>query len=535
MISQSSGSPVNVFTNDPNAKGLTLEQISLPPGKSPFQIPGWTGAGGLFNPGTPEFQAGELYVVLTRAYAAWTDFFGTDFGWQPGFSQLPIVPRAGQDFNAYYDRAGLKFFFNTDPKNSQTVYACESSDVVAHECGHAVLDAFHPEYWDSLLGETAAFHEAFGDMSAMLVTLADPAVRAEILAENGGDVAKSNSVSRLAEQLARGIYDSGQTDSVVSPDALRDAVNAFGYLAPDTLPGKAPASQLSSESHSFSRIFSGAFYDLLAKMYVQLRQENAALAPDTALSQARTDAGHLLAQGLTLAPHGDAPFKTIAASMITADAQSMGGKYARVLAQVFVGRRIMTQSEVNVLGSTGGAASTQTSTLLGTASAAIGTPTAIDPAGLQIGADLPLQVRQVAGTPRGEFRLVGQRTGREASRVLSFSSARRMQLTSPAMGPARGAFVDLPDSLAVHVDRNGRVLSTHRQKSDRGHEKRIRDHVAKLVARDRIYVPREGEKIDTMQMIALRQPYYIAYDQNGDKKIRRAFIACGALARSSQP
>jgi hypothetical protein len=66
---------------------------------------------------------------------------------------------------------------------------------------------------------------------------------------------------------------------------------------------------------------------MLVGIYEQLRQDNAALLPDDALAQARSDAGHLLAQGLMLVPKGDALFKTIAAAMLAASRQNFGGKY----------------------------------------------------------------------------------------------------------------------------------------------------------------------------------------------------------------
>lgn len=519
--------PVNVFTNDPNAKGLGLEQVAPPTGRSPFAIPGWTGAGGRFNPGTPEFQAGELHVVLNQTYAAWCDFFGADLMWQPRVPQLPIVPRAGKDLNAYYDRRGLKFFYNSDKASGQTIYTCESSDIVAHECGHAVLDAQHPDYWDSLLPETVAFHEAFGDISAILVTLGDPAVRAAILAEHDGDLAKSNAVSRLAEQLARGLYDSGYAAAVVSPDALRDAVNRFRYRDPDKLPGRAPASRLSSESHSFSRVFTGAFYELLVGIYEQSRKENAARSPDAALVQARVDAGHLLAQGLTLAPKGDAPFKTIAASMINANAQSFGGKYLAALRKAFVGRRILKASEAKGVADTEGAGHTKTSALAGTASGSIGAPLTLDPASVRIGEDLASGIRKYLSVPKLEFRLVEERPRRDSSRILHYTATRKVELKGKELGIARGAVVDVSDGLAVHVDSQGKVISSHLYKSDRAHQKRIRDHVARLVERNRVYEARKDEAVDPASLIERKKPYYITYDQEGNKRIRRAFIACG--------
>ena len=84
-------------------------------------------------------------MFLTQTYDAWADFFGGDFGWQSGFAQLPIFPHADKDFNAYYDRTGLKFVYDAAKVTGQTIHTCESGDIIAHECGHAVLDSQHPE------------------------------------------------------------------------------------------------------------------------------------------------------------------------------------------------------------------------------------------------------------------------------------------------------------------------------------------------------------------------------------------------------
>jgi len=41
-----------------------------------------------------------------------------------------------------------------------------------------------------------------------------------------------------------------------------------------------------------------------------------------------------------------------------------------------------------------------------------------------------------------------------------------------------------------------------------------------------VYDTREGEQVDAEKLIGERKPYYIAYDDAGDKRVRRAFIAC---------
>jgi len=517
---------INIFSNDPNARGLGLEQVMPPSGTSRFAVPGWNGTGGLFDPGTPEFQAGMLHTVLNQTYSMWADFFNADFAWQNRKPQLPIAPRAGQDLNAYYDRVGLRFFFNTDQATRQMIYTCESADIVAHECGHAVLDAEHPDYWDSLLAETPAFHEAFGDVSAILLALDLPSVRAAILAENDGDLAKSNAVTRLAEQLARGFVNNGFASAVVSADALRDAVNRFRYRDPDTLPGRAPAHKLCSESHSFSRVFSGAFYDMLVAMYEQLRKADATLAPDAALAQARYDAGHLIAQGLLLAPRGDAMFRAIVTAMFNADAQMFEGKYYRAVRKAFVGRRMISAKEADALKSLAGKGRVKTKGL-GIASASVGLSSESVIAETKPGQELPKTVARSLGVAGADFVLKTARLRRNATRVLHFESDWSVELKGKELGVARGAVVDVSDAVAVQVDSDGAVMATQLHQFDRTYEKRVHDHVAKLVARNRVHDPREGETVDAEKLITQRQPYFIAYDVQGTKRIRRAFIACG--------
>ncbi|MBI5652586.1 MAG: hypothetical protein HZC40_19390 [Chloroflexi bacterium] len=515
---------VNVFVNDPNARGLGLQQVQPPTAPSRFTIPGWNGAGGLFNPGTQQFQAGMLHVVLNQTYVMWSDFFNGDFAWQPRVNQLPVAPRAGQDLNAYYDRVGLKFFFANDQVTGATLYTCESADVVAHECGHAILDARHPDYWDSLLGETAAFHEAFGDVSAILITLADPRVRAAILAENNGDLAKSNAVTRLAEQLARGLANNGFAQAVVSPDALRDAVNTFRYRDPDQLPARTPASKLSSESHNFSRVFSGAFYNLLVVMYTQLRQADPALGADAALEQARYDAGHLIAQGLLLAPRGDALFKSIVTAMFAADAQMFAGKYFGALRKAFVGRRIIKASEADALKKSAGGGTLKTSARGITAMSAA--PVSVETIERKLGAPLPSEFIQALRERRQDLRLMDDIERRDASRVLHYESTRTSELKGKSYGIAAGATIDLSDAVAVQLAEDGTVIAAQMHRADRAYEKRIQDHVVKLVERKRVYDTAEGEQVDSEKLIAEKKPYFIAFDADGSKRVRRAFIAC---------
>jgi hypothetical protein len=132
-----------------------------------------------------------------------------------------------------------------------------------------VLDAHRPELFDAPYIEVGSFHESFGDMSAILSALQLPSIRAAAMSGIKGR--KSSQLSRLAEQLGWALRKIDP--SLVNKDCLRNAYHSFNYVDPDTLPDDAPASKLCAEVHSFSRVFTGAFYDILSAM-LKIRSAN---------------------------------------------------------------------------------------------------------------------------------------------------------------------------------------------------------------------------------------------------------------------
>jgi len=241
-------------------------------------------------PGTAEFRYWTAAEALRRGADFWRALLPGK-SWEVG-SILPVDLDFGVDLNAFYDREGLKFFHGTAA--GRTVFSGESPDVVCHELGHALLDSFKPQLFDAASIEVAAFHESFGDMSAILSALQLPSVREGVLAETAGVLRRSSRLSRLAEQLGWAIRQS--VPSAVEPDCLRNAVNTFFYRDPDTLPTMAPATSLSSEPHSFSRVFTGAFFEGLAGMLATTDTKN-----EAALLQVSQDMGTILVEGISAA------------------------------------------------------------------------------------------------------------------------------------------------------------------------------------------------------------------------------------------
>jgi hypothetical protein len=195
--------------------------------------------------------------------------------------------------------------------------------------------------FDAPFIEAGAFHESFGDMSAILSQLQLKSVRLAIL--NGVKGFKPSPLSRLAEQLGEAIRQVAPT--AVDPDCLRNAYNAFTYVDPQTLPDSAPASQLSAEVHSFSRVFTGAFYEILSGML----KSRSPSPTEAHLAAVATDFARLLMDATAAAPVQPDYFAQVASHIIDADTSRFGGKYRQALVSTFVKRRIVPQSAVQTL------------------------------------------------------------------------------------------------------------------------------------------------------------------------------------------
>jgi hypothetical protein len=284
----------------------------------------------VYPPGTPEFRYWAAGDALRRGSSYWGSLL-PGVAWEVG-ARLPVDLDHGVDLNAYYDRVGLRFFHGS--AGGRTVYSGESPDVVCHELGHAVLDSIKPQLWDAASIEVAAFHESFGDMSAVLTALQLPSLRQAVLTETGSVLYRSSRLSRLAEQLGWAIRQDYPT--AVERDCLRNAVNSFFYRDPDTLPSSAPASMLSSEPHSFSRVFTGGFFEALAGMLAARPTRD-----EANLLQVSQDMGKILVTAIRAASVVPSFYGQVAANMLQiADTQFKG--YRQALKSAFVRHGIVS-------------------------------------------------------------------------------------------------------------------------------------------------------------------------------------------------
>ncbi|HKG38367.1 MAG TPA: hypothetical protein VKB25_05205 [Conexibacter sp.] len=298
-------------------------------------------AGADLSPGTPGFRYWVAAEALRRGSDLWGATIGAGARWHAAVGAvLPVELDAGPDLNAFYDRQALRFFH--DEVAGITCFSGASGDVINHEQGHAVLDALCPQLFDTPFIEAAALHESFGDMSAMLCALQLESIRTAVIEETGGRVGTNSTLSRCAEQLGWAIR--RLVPDAVDGDSLRNAANSWFYRDPAQLSPSGPAFQLSSEPHSFSRVFSGAFLGAIGGMFALHGDPTA-----TGLEVVSRDAAQLLRTGVATSPVVPAYMSQVAAHMVAADAQLFQGRYRRALLGAFLGHGILSLPSVDAV------------------------------------------------------------------------------------------------------------------------------------------------------------------------------------------
>lgn len=286
--------------------------------------------------GTSRFRYWTAAEALSRGMQFWDRFLPAGTQWATPAGKLVVHLDFGVDLNAYYRRSASRLEFYHSTVGGKTIYSGESPAIVCHELGHAVLDAIRPHLFNAASVEAAAFHESFGDMSAILCALQLNSVAQSILTETGGRLYRSTFLSRMAEQLGWAIRQINA--QAVEPDCLRNAVNSFFYRDPATVPTSAPASAISSAPHSFSRIFTAAFFDSFAGMLVTDNPTPTV----TSLQKVTRDMGRLLIDAIKNAPVVPNYFSQVAAQMVAADEARFSRKYRDILKGAFVRHGILS-------------------------------------------------------------------------------------------------------------------------------------------------------------------------------------------------
>jgi hypothetical protein len=178
--------------------------------------------------GNPQFHQQMVYAVAMTTIGHFERALGRKALWAPHFDsktgktyevpRLRIYPHALRDENAYYspDKVALLFgYFQADSQRTDAttpgsmVFSCLSSDIIAHEMSHALLDGLHRRFQEASNPDVPAFHEAFADIVAMFQHFTLKDLVAFGIAQTRGDLQATNLLSGLAQQFGEGSGRSG--------------------------------------------------------------------------------------------------------------------------------------------------------------------------------------------------------------------------------------------------------------------------------------------------------------------------------------
>lgn len=252
-------------------------------------------------------------------------------------SSLRLMPRRGVDANAYYDGKSLSFF-HFPSKSGSTVYSCDSMQISTHEFGHAFLDSLRPDLWNVAAFEAWAFHEAFGDAVCVFCVTADETVVRHAWKETGGDLRKSNIITRMGVQMGLALNEM-QPGNALPNGAIRDMSVKYQYARPESLPRKGEITQLLAESHSFGRVFASMVYALILEIADDINREKKDYP--SSFMAARDITATILVRAVSRAPIVPRFYNSVCQEMLVAD-HGMGAKNSKAIRRVFGDFKIMS-------------------------------------------------------------------------------------------------------------------------------------------------------------------------------------------------
>lgn len=164
--------------------------------------------------GNPKFHQQMVYAVGMTTINTFEKALGRRALWAKKDDELTrrlrVYPHALRTDNAYYSPDKRALLFGYFPSNSgegdatstgSMVFACLSSDIVAHEMTHALLDGLHRRFEEASNPDVPAFHEGFADIVALFQHFAIPELVSFEIARVRGNLMEEGLLAGLANQF----------------------------------------------------------------------------------------------------------------------------------------------------------------------------------------------------------------------------------------------------------------------------------------------------------------------------------------------
>ncbi|MFN8527281.1 MAG: hypothetical protein U0670_01565 [Anaerolineae bacterium] len=398
-----------------------------------------------YEPGSREFDQVNAFYYSTLTLRMFERYSHRELPWSFPAARLDVDPHVGRGVNAFYSEQDRLLGFYGLEHNGESFVAAQSADIVSHETAHAVLDGLRDLHNESFGLGPMAFHESFGDIAAVLVALHDDSLVTRLLDWTKGNLRTPNFIAALAEQMSKAtpfLEEHIQEHTYY----LRNAINELRMVDFKKLPYRATnyETELARESHNYSRLFTGAFYDALVAIYEKLR---ASMQERIAIHRTRDILGQILICAVESGPVGEFEFSDMARSFLSAAYYLYRDQYTDVLIKVFDKRAILSAKEGFAhLESLKNLPNVQLPRMLNSAlSSARFLEEDVIP-GLKLPKDAEL-------TPMSAYR------NASGTAYLTYFSHRRITLSGAEYRQFNGAHIDLFGGLTLMFDKNDQLRS----------------------------------------------------------------------------
>jgi hypothetical protein len=284
----------------------------------------------------PEYDLNDMrfhqlntYAIAARAIELVELELGRPLRWGFEGSRLLVVPHAGILENAFYsaESHSLQFYsFMGNGRRRRPYHSALAHDIVAHETGHAVLDAVRPRYYEPFEPETSALHEAVGDLCAVFAALSHQVIRRRV----AGSLDQLNLLSEIAE----GFEEAG----------------AHGWGSIRSLVDATPSDWKNTiEPHDLSLKLSSTIYLALRKLHQTLMRRGEPRL--SALHTARTVIQRMAVRALDFLPPADCTIAEYGEALLAADRSvhlTDDSGYRAVVHGVLAGRGLASKREVGL-------------------------------------------------------------------------------------------------------------------------------------------------------------------------------------------
>jgi len=311
-----------------------------------------------FDAKSPLTGATTAFYATAKVIEGADRWAGHEVSWGED-GKLTVEPYrfASGTFNAYFDRREDKIVFGaigrfveglgelTGFSGTPTGWdkeveglildAAKSRDVVAHEAGHAALDALKPGLKH---GMGTAIHEGYADVVAFLTALDDPDVVARVLAATEGDMTADHEASVIGEAYGLARHGEGAM-RVVGADTKLDDLG----LERDDIDVPGLGFTPSRDPHKIGEVLSRASRDFFVTVFDAAKSQGR--SSEEAIAIARETTGTVLTRAMRYIGEPQASLREVAIGMIRVDRELYDGANKEALEAALADRGLIDEGE----------------------------------------------------------------------------------------------------------------------------------------------------------------------------------------------